>query len=81
MPSRQEIEQWFERGARDGATHMIVVCDTFDHSDYPVFVKPPVDVRAKEAECRAGEMQRVMEVYNLSEDKKAQLNELRAFNY
>lgn len=81
MTTRDEIQGWFERGVEQGATHMIVVCDTFDHDDYPVFVKPGEDVREREKYYRNASMQRVMEVYNLTGDMAAQLSQARAFNY
>lgn len=79
MTTRSEIAEWFDDGLKFGATHLIVVCDTFDYEDYPKYVMPgenPADITAK-----LGEMQRVMEVYNLSMDKTAQLNQDRVFNY
>jgi hypothetical protein len=76
-----DIKQWFEEGVGEGATHMIVVCDTYDHEDYPVFVKEGEDVREKEKSYNHREMQRVMEVYNLRMDMGDQLNQHRAFNY
>ena len=78
--SREDIIGWFKRGVREGATHLIVVCDTYDHSDYPVFVEPGEDARAKAAEY-SGNMQRVVEVYNLSLPMDPQMREHRAFNY
>lgn len=63
-----------------GATHMIVVCDTYDWEDYPVYVSPDQDVH-KIAAGHNGNMQRVMEVYKLSMDMNAQLNQHRVFNY
>ena len=55
MPAtRDEILAWFDRGAALGATHMIVVCDTFSYEDYPVFVMPGEDVhRARKGMQRA----------------------------
>lgn len=76
-----DIRGWFERGVAEGATHMIVVCDTFDHEDYPVFVAPDEDVREKEKSYSGKNMQRVMEVYNLGMDMGDQLGQHRAFNY
>lgn len=64
--SKQEISEWFDSGVRQQATHMIVVCDTFDCEDYPVYVekgKDPHDV-AKEYDNK--DMQRIMEVYSLA---------------
>lgn len=77
MTTKAEISGWFDQGAMQGKQYMLVICDTFDHDDYPVY--------ADAAECLAryknpGEMQRVMEVYSLTSDKAAQLNETRAMH-
>ncbi|MBI1957129.1 MAG: hypothetical protein HYS44_01585 [Candidatus Niyogibacteria bacterium] len=74
--TKEDIAGWFREGQQQGATHMIVACDTFDWEDYPVFVMPGEDVREK-----AAEHEKVMEVYSLSQDMDAQLNEYRAFHY
>jgi hypothetical protein len=55
---------------------MLVICDTFDHDDYPVYVSSVEEAR-KKAE-NPGSMQRLMEVYNLSMDREEQLNQHRA---
>lgn len=81
MTSKSDIQGWFERGVTKGATHMIVVCDTFDHSDYPVFIAPEEDVRERAKEYDGRNMQRIMEVYDLSRDMDEQLNAHRVFNY
>lgn len=60
---------------------MIVVCDTYDHDDYPVFVKPDENVKDKFNEYNQKDMQRVMEVYSLKKDKESQMNEHRAFHF
>lgn len=65
-------------------THLVVVCDTFDHEDYPVYVKLGQDVRKVVAEYNGPNMQRVMEVYDLTESEKTlaqQQLEHRSFNY
>lgn len=79
--SRNEIREWFERGVRDGATHMIVVCDTFDYEDYPVYVSPGENPNTKAGQYRGQNMQSVMEVYALHLDMETQLAEHRSFNY
>lgn len=43
MTSRNDISSWFDSGIQLGATHMIVVCDTYDYDDYPVYVKADPD--------------------------------------
>lgn len=78
--TKSDIRFWLER-ADKGATHMIVVCDTYDHEDYPVYVETHQDVRKVEAEFNSKNMQRVMEVYNLKMDIETQLNQHRSFNY
>ncbi|QQR76930.1 hypothetical protein IPJ63_01560 [Candidatus Nomurabacteria bacterium] len=79
--TKNEIREWFLRGIEQGATHLVVVCDTFDHDDYPVFVESNENVKEVESEYNGKNMQKVMEVYNLSKDMESQLNEFRAFNY
>lgn len=79
--NRSDIQEWFERGVCEGATHMIVVCDTFNHEDYPVFVKEGEDAREKAKQYDGREMQRIMEVYDLRKDMGDQLNAHRVFNY
>lgn len=79
--TKEDIEGWIKQGQAEGATHLIVVCDTFDYDDYPVFVMPGQDAR-KEYESRNGKnMQRVMEVYNLSKDIEDQLKQYRAMEF
>ena len=79
--TRQDIRSWFDDGVAQNATHMIVVCDTFDHEDYPVYVYPGQDVRATYDEHNGKNMQRVMEVYHLGSSQEKQLQEHRAFNF
>ena len=79
--SMQDILGWIERGKEAKATHLIVVCDTFDYDDYPVFVKPGQDAREVFEHYHGKNMQRVMEVYNLSMDIGEQLNEHRAMHF
>jgi hypothetical protein len=79
--TRGEISDWFDRGIAKKATHMIVVHDTFDHDDYPVFVSAEENVYEKKDIYERASMQRVMEVYKLSVDKQTQLSQPRSFNY
>jgi hypothetical protein len=61
-----DLNRWFNKGKKEGATHMIIMCDTFDYDDYTVFVEPSEDVRTKCAEYSQKSMQKIMEVYDLS---------------
>ena len=76
--SRYEIKQWIEEGIEQGATHVIIMCDTFDYEDYPVYVMPGENPREK---ARRGEMQIIMECYNLSMDIDEQMKEHRAVHW
>ena len=80
MLTKDEIKGWLERGAKDGATHCLVVVDTFDYDHYPVYVAKWESASSKVSEYNRKSMQRVMEVYNLSMDFDKQLNEHRAHN-
>ena len=59
---------------------MFVVCDTFDHEDYPVKIMRGEDPLKKYSELNGKNMQRVIEVYNMSMDIEAQIREARAFH-
>lgn len=82
MPTIQDdIRGWLKRAPK-GATHMLVVCDTFNYEDYyPVFVMRGQNIK-KEAKKRNGpNMTGLMEVYNLSMDLEKQIAQVRSFNY
>jgi hypothetical protein len=78
--SRAQTDQWFNQAVRNGATHMLVVVDGFDYEDYPVPVLYGEDVQEKIDKYDGKEMQRVMEVYDLSISKEVQLEMTRAWN-
>lgn len=75
--TRNDILEWFDYGLENKATYMIVVCDSFDHEDYPVYVYKNQEIHDIHQEYNGKNMQRVMEVYDLSQDKNQQLNEVR----
>ena len=78
--SKESIKQWLSRTEK-GQTRMIVFCDTYDHSDYPVYVNEDEDVKEIIKKRDGRNMCQLMEVYNLSMDIEKQLDEHRAFNY
>jgi hypothetical protein len=63
--SLRDIADWFQRGVDEGATHMIVVCDTYDYDDYPVYIEPKMDFWKEYGRYDGKNMQRVMKVYDL----------------
>jgi len=78
--TKEDIRTWLKEGKSKGATHTIIVCDTFDHEDYPVHVMPGVDVRKESQQYQTG-MQRIMEVYSHALDHEAQMSEGRSFHW
>lgn len=78
--TQRDIRSWLDNAKEEGATHMIVVCDSFDYEDYPVNVMPEEDVNQKVKEYKGKPMQRIMEVYALHLDINTQLEEHRAYH-
>lgn len=91
MTSASTIKSWFERAEQEGADYMVVVCDSYDYTDYPVYCDAE---KARKTIAKPGDMQRVMEVYdirlgwdaqsrgrvwNAPKDDRAQKATLRAF--
>lgn len=76
--TKKEISDWFDEGIRKGATHLAVICDTYDWDDFPRYVMPGQDPHKV---CDGSNMEKLMEVYALHLSKEVQLNEHRAFHY
>jgi hypothetical protein len=76
--TREEIGQWFDAGVQAKATHMIVVCDTFEYNDYPAYVGSVDEFYERYDHYNGKNMQRIMEVYDLRVDKAEQLAQHRA---
>lgn len=74
------IENWFDRGIKSKDKYLIVVCDTFEYEDYPVYAFDEDSCREKIEYFKNADMSKVMEVYDLSKDKEWQLNQPRAWN-
>lgn len=41
------IREWLEEGKKEKATHVIIVCDTFDWEDFPINVSQDEDVKKR----------------------------------
>jgi hypothetical protein len=82
MTSKEEIRDWFQSGVRQGATHMIVACDTFKYEDFPVYVHPGENPKTRSEEYNnPPNMLKLMEVYALHLDMEEQLAEFRAMHF
>lgn len=81
VTTRNCIREWLNEARKKGASHLIVVCDTFDYEDSPVYVLPQEDVSEEFKKYDGKNMQKVMEVYSLRRDIEEQLSEHRAFHF
>ncbi len=64
--TKKQVSWWETDGNRRGASHVIIVCDEFDWTDYPKYVYSKEELEEKLKEYRPWEnMQRVMEVIAL----------------
>jgi hypothetical protein len=77
--SREDIKDWLEQGRERGATHVLIVTDTWDYSNYPVYVLPDKSVVGVIAGY-VDSQDRVEEVYSLSMSDEEQLNSRRVWN-
>lgn len=80
MTTKQEISKWFDEGIKKGADYMIVACDTFDWEDYPIYCVGNNEARHEYKMHDNQNMQKIMEVYDLAQDKEIQLCESRAMH-
>lgn len=78
--SLETIKGWLAQGQRDGATHMLVKCDSFGNDSeccYPVYVLKGEDPLKKSKETK----DRTMECYSFKVPIASQLSEPRAFHW
>ena len=73
-----DIKAWFDEGVNKGATHMLVVWDSFSFE--PKYVMPDEDPHAKVAK-HSKKNKQVKELYNLRLSRGIQLSQHRAWNY
>jgi hypothetical protein len=75
--NKEELSQYVEIWKESNRRFMIIVCDTFDYEDYPVFCD---EEKCLEKVENPGEMQKIMEVYDNQLDIDSQINEYRAYH-
>lgn len=65
--SKEQIEKWVREGtSKLGVTHVLIVCDTYDWEDYPVYVEKGQDVHTQAKYNNGPNMTKLMEVYSLT---------------
>jgi len=62
-----DIERWKETARENKSQYIISVCDTFDHSDYPVYCKDKEDMEKQKPQYDGVNMQRINEVICMEE--------------
>lgn len=60
---------WLERAETLGAKYLMVICDTFDYSDYPVFIMTDAELLEKQKYYSSASMQDIMEIIPLAGKK------------
>ncbi len=76
--SQLALRAWFNDGRAMNAAYMLVVYDSLSGDDFPVFTtEETVLTEARSATIAAHN--RIMEVYDLNEDRDVQLNEGRTW--
>jgi hypothetical protein len=78
--TKDELRDWFDLGLSKGQAYMIVACDTYDWEDFPVYAKDAEEARLRFRQFNGPNMQKVMEVYDLSMDRETQMAEHRAWH-
>jgi hypothetical protein len=73
-----DLRRWLAAGKQMQATHVVVKTDTFSSEDYAIYVYADEDARTIAETNEA--MEKTKEVYDLSKDFEAQMNEDRAWN-
>lgn len=76
-----DLDRWIKQGIKQKATHLIIMHDTFDHDNYPVFVKPGENALAIANSKGGSNMQVVEECYNLRKPIEPQKAKHRCFDY
>lgn len=78
--TKQDIIDWLERAKTMKATHLVVVCDSWDWENYPIYVLAGEDVNKVINDHQGKNMEHIDEVYNLSKDTDLQLAQYRSWN-
>jgi len=76
--TKNDILNWLEQAKIKKAKYMMVICDTFDWDDYPVYIMS--DMECQETYDYPGNMQKVVEVYDMSIDIESQIGQRRCLN-
>ena len=80
MTTPDKIKQWLMQGQEKNARWVLIVCDTLNYEDYPIYAYAPKECREKYQQYNEKDMQRVMEIYDLHQNIEEQLVRERTFD-
>jgi len=78
--TKNDLRDWLKIGFAKGARYMLVVCDTYDFENYPVYVTRDQSITEMVKPYNGVNMQKIMECYDLTMDWDTQLNETRSWH-
>ena len=78
--AKNRVQLWFKEGQSKNAHHMLIMRDTYEYEDYPVYVLKNEDTKKKIRELRENDNQVVQAIFDLSLDMDSQLEERRAYH-
>jgi predicted heme/steroid binding protein len=74
------ISSWVRQGVAEGSRWVIIVCDRYDYTNYPLYVAEDGDFYQVYDSHNGPNMTSVDEVYDLKLDIEAQLKQHRALH-
>ena len=57
--TKRKITEWLEKGKRRHATHVIIIYNTFNYDDYPIYVQSYENARQKIEQYRQKKIQQI----------------------
>lgn len=79
--SKEWIRNRLYSGKKNGYSHMVVICDSWDYTDFVIFIKEEENIDDKLKDyVGLNTLYRIMEIYNYSIDLEYQLNEYRTMH-
>lgn len=79
--SKQEIKESLYYGKDKGYSHMAVICDAWDYTDFVVYIENDENIyKALKEYFDPNTLFKVMEIYNYNMNLESQLDEYRAYH-
>jgi hypothetical protein len=79
--TREGIEEWFDKGVREGFSYLVIFNDSFEYDYYPVLFRDGEELWKIYDHLGRDNWTSMEEVYDLSMDKEFQMSEDRARHF